>query len=99
MAGAVLRGPRRVAARMVAPGPRVLSVWQAQYSEPLQKVSAFVWQAQCSERLERVAAGLVAAGPAQCSEPPERVGRDCCLCGSAVRRPGAPRPSIARNPF
>ena len=61
VAGAVLRAPR------------LLSVWQAQYSEPLERVAArlvaagprllSLWQAQYSEPLERVAARLVAAGP------------------------------------
>ena len=62
----------RVAARLVAAGPRLLSVWQTQYSEPLERVAArlvaagprllSVWQAQYSEPLERVGARLVAAG-------------------------------------
>ena len=64
---------RASTARLVAAGPRLLSVWQAQCSEPLERVAArlvaagprllSVRQAQCSEPLEMVAARLVAAGP------------------------------------
>ena len=39
-AGAVSRGSRRVLARGVAAGCRSLSVWQAQYPEPLEGVAA-----------------------------------------------------------
>ena len=83
MAGAVLRASRKgcgapgrrwpepleeVAARPVAAGPRLRSVWQAQCSEPLEEVAArpvaagprllSVWQARYSEPPERVAARL-----------------------------------------
>ena len=64
------------AARVVAAGPRLLSVWQAQYSEPSEGVAArvvaagprllSVWQAQRSEGLRRALSPL---------------GRGFCLCG------------------
>ena len=61
MAGAVLRASRKGCG---APGRRGSCVWQAQYSEPLERVAArLVAAGQYSEPLERVAARLVAAGP------------------------------------
>ena len=98
VAGAVLRASRkgcgapgrrsepleRVAARLVAAGPRLLSAWQAQYLDlqnGLRRAwSPLAWQAQYLGPPEGVAARLVAAGSrlvsawqAQYLEPPQRV--------------------------
>ena len=56
VAGAILRGSRKGYGAPGRRGPRLLSVWQAQYSEPLERVAArlvarllSVWQAQYLE--------------------------------------------------